>query len=280
MKQEKIISFPQTFDELTPDDFRINLQLRQHIIDRQLPATSFDIRAKAAAEMLSARGIRQRTGNAQYLSLVAELADSLTWLWTDTDDGLELRYHCTANLLPTWRKLRGPQSHGADLSFGEYRTAIGIILQYAEHPDTSLLQTLAGLLYRPAGGRSQRQPSAVRRPYDADTPGRWQSRGATMPQWFLWGVYLWFCHFCDYLTTGVFIINHEEVSFAPIFQQSGSSRKNSTPVLEAIALTMAESGIFGTIDDVDHANLLRVMMKLLNDNDTLQQLQRAEKQHP
>lgn len=277
MKKEKTISFPQTFDELTPDDFRIVLQLRQRIIERQLPATSFDIRAETAAAMLSSRGVRRRTDNPQYISLVAELADSLSWLWTDTDLGIELRYRCTANLLPSWRKLRGPISHGADLSFGEYRTAIGIIQQYADNPSVTLLQTLAGLLYRPTGTRSQRQASAVRRPYDIDSPARWQSRGATMPLWFLWGVYLWFCYFCEYLTTGTFIINHEQVSFAPIFQQSGSGRKSSTPVLEAIALTMAESGIFGTIEDVEHANLLRIMMKLLNDHDTLQQLRRAEK---
>ena len=268
-----IVTFPEVWDELTTDDFTAMLRLRENIIkhpDKSI--TVDDVRIEAARCLLLNRGIRTRLSNDKYFLLVHQCAASLQWLWQSDDSGaLALVYRSTFNLLPRWRQLYGPRSHGADLDFGEFKEAVAICIAYDADPQHpfQLLQQLAGLLYRRRNRKTLR-----RTPYDAEPQPTQLDRGQRLPSWFVWGVYAWFSFFCEYLATGIFIIDGREVSFAPVFAsnvQHPTSSLNPPPSLglNAIALTLAESRVFGSFDDVLHTSLLRVMMKLLHDQQTL-----------
>lgn len=88
-----------------------------------------------------------------------------------------------------------------------------------------------------------------------------------MPDWFKWGVYAWISAFCNYLTSGDFIIDGEQVNFAPLFVkgEKKEEKKKNDIGLNAIAFTMAESRVFGELKDVEHTQLLKIFLKLLND---------------
>ena len=272
---KRYITLPETWDELTEADWRCLLRMRQQMIDRRLKVAVGDVRIETARMLLGNRGVSQRPDDPQWLVLVGQVAQTLDWLWQETDGGLSLVYRSTVNLLPQVKQWLGPLSHGADLTFGEFRMALAVLRNYEQNPSGRDLDVLAGLLYRPAASEQMQHERQLRRwPYDWDTFEQKEKRGRQMKRWQVWGIYAWMAYFCEYLTTGVFIIDGERVSFEPLFKrdETGDRRQEAGGGLQQICLTLAESHVFGTVRDVDNTPLLTVMQKLLMDYRTLRKL--------
>jgi len=179
------------------------------------------------------------------------------------------------NKLPKIGEWTGPADCGTDITFGEFRMAVAVLRNYEQHPSERDLNVLAGLLYRPEASEQMQHEQQLRRwPYDWDTFEQKERRGEQMQRWQVWGVYAWFAYFCEALTTATFILEGEEVCFAPLFEQrdGGKGGERTGNGLQQICLTLAESHVFGTARDVDHTLLLTVMQKLLLDYQTLQRL--------
>ena len=279
--KSRYIILPEVWDELSEADWRELLKFRQQLISKGMKATLDDVRIWTARMMLKNRGVKQQTGNSQYLVLVSQLAGSLDWLWQEVDGGLSLVYRSSKNLLPKIQRGTekghqewiGPLSHGADMTFGEFRQAISHLKVYEQQQEPTALCALAGLLYRPKATLQQKQEQQLlRQPYDWDSLDDKIERGRQMKPWQVWGIYAWFAFFCEYLTTGIFTIEGEDVCFAPVFGVSGNGRKESGGGMAQICLTLAESHVFGTAKEVDRTPLLTVMLKLLQDYQTLQKL--------
>ncbi len=295
--KKRYITLPEDWDELTEADWQELLKIRHMVATTDHQWTVEDVRIESARAMLRSRGARQQLNNPQWLLLVSQLAESLTWLWQQTDDGLSLVYRSTQQLIPVVtigngkerQALAGPLSHGEDLTFGEFRQAIQHLKAY-ESPAgqteadraayrTTALCALAGLLYRrEATPEEYRQCQQRRVPYDWDTLEEKIRRGRQMKPWQLWGIYAWLAYFCEALTTSTFMVDGEEVSFAPLFEHptpktEGESAGGS---LQQICLTLAESHVFGTARDVDRTPLLTVMQKLLMDYQTLMKLKKKK----
>ena len=281
-ENKKIEMFPEIWDELTEADWVSMLKLREHLLTMVgAEITIKDIRIEAARCLLLNRGIRTRLRNDKYFLLVHQAAEKLDWLWQEDDEHrVSLVYRSTKQLLPKWGQLFGPMSHGGDLVFGEFKEAVTLCQAYDKEGRKELLQQLAGLLYR----RRNPQRSFPRRiAYDKDPSYTQLIRGQRMPDWFLWGVYAWFSFFCEYLATGIFIIDGREVCFSKIFGigNSGNSENtgNTGLGLNAIVMTLAESQVFGDFDDVLHTPLMRVLMKLLHDKEIYDREMKELKKH-
>lgn len=276
MENKNIVMYPEIWDELTEADWVSMLKLREHLLTMVgAEVTVSDIRIEAARCLLLNRGIRTRTSNEKYFLLVRKAAEKLDWLWQEDEmHRVSLVYRSTKQLLPKWGQLLGPMSHGGDLVFGEFKEALTLCQAYdtwtpRDGDPMVLLQQLAGLLYR----RRNPQRSFPRRiAYDKDPSYTQLIRGQRMPSWFLWGVYAWFSFFCEYLATGIFIIDGREVCFSKIFGNGNSGNSENTGNtglgLNAIVMTLAESQVFGDFDDVLHTPLMRVLMKLLHDKES------------
>jgi len=271
-KEKNIVMYPEIWDELTEADWVSMLKLRQQLLQMsRAEITIEDIRIEAARCLLLNRGIRTRASNEKYFLLVRKAAEKLDWLWQeDEQHHISLVYRSTKQLLPKWGQLYGPMSHGGDLVFGEFKEALVLCQAYDDStpPRIELLQQLAGLLYR---RRNPKRSFPRRIAYDKDDQNLQLTRGSRMPMWFLWGVYAWFSFFCEYLATGIFIIDGREVCFSSVFKApdpSASGKRNSALGMNAIAMTLAESQVFGDFEDVLHTPLMRVMMKLLHDKET------------
>ena len=286
MKQ-RYITLPDVWDELTEADLRELLKMRQQMIDKRMPLTIDDVRIETARMLLKNRGVKTQVNNKQYLVLLSQVADSLSWLWQEQDGGLSLVYRSTINLLPkvqrgtgkNHQEWLGPLSHGEDLTFGEFRMAAAVVRNYEQHPSVRDLNVLAGLLYRPEASEQMKHEQQLRRwPYDWDDFEQKERRGEQMKRWQVWGIYAWFAYFCEYLTTGIFIIDGQETCFAPLFkkEESGGGSQESGGGLSQICLTLAETHVFGTARDVDRTPLLTVMQKLLMDYRTLQNLKKKK----
>lgn len=94
------------------------------------------------------------------------------------------------------------------------------------------------------------------------------------------GVYCWMASFCEFLFNGTFILDGCEVCFASIFTSSG---KDNTPEqslgMNSILFSVAESGVFGGIEEVDNTQLLRVLLKLLDDKQKADAILKSAKNH-
>ena len=276
-KKQRYIELPDTWDELTVADWRELLKIRQQVVTHGGKYSELDILTETARMLLKHRGVELQLNNPNYIQLVGQLAKTLGWLWHADGNTISLVYKDTRNLIPKVRNWLGPMDHGSDLLFGEFRMAMAVMKNYEKNPSERDLNVLAGLLYRPEASDELKRERGLRRwPYDWDTFEQKELRGEQMQRWQVWGIYAWFAWFCEYLTTGVFIIDGEEVSFAPIFSHDDGEAKKDGGSLQQICLTLAESHVFGTAKDVDQTPLLTVMQKLLLDYHTLQELKKKK----
>ena len=276
MKKQRFIEIPDTWQDMTPDDWREVLKIRQKVVDYGGRYSELDITTETARILLKNRGVQLQLNNPNYIQLVSQVAKSLSWLWHAEGALISLVYRDTRNLIPKVREWLGPMDHGQDLTFGEFRQAVVHLKAYEQTQTMTPLYALAGLLYRPAAAVSD-QPYTRRQFYDRDGIDDKIRRGQQMQPWQVWGIYAWFAYFCEYLTTGIFIIDGCEVSFAPLFakgDERDTGKGGSANSLQQICLTLAESHVFGTARDVDNTLLLTVMQKLLMDYDTLKKLKK------
>lgn len=271
MKRNKEIEFPDCWEELQPAEWTYLLKLRQELMTRR-GVSLLDVKRAWCAFVLKRRGYRfGHRHHTEDMLLVDRLAGTLDWMWlVDDEEGcIALRFNTTQNLLPEWGGLRGPMSHGGDLTFGEFRAATAAMNLYTQdHLDSDLL-ALVAVLYRRPDGQGKRTA------FDTDDLPRLMKAAQGMPGWLQWGVYAWFAHFCEYLLTGEFVIDGQTVTFAPVFgrrDKDGPRPSGQDLGLNSILYTVAESGVFGTAADTDRATLLRVLLKLLDDKQRADEL--------
>lgn len=277
MKQ-KDIDFPDCWEEVKPLEWLHLLKIR-HKLMKQQGVALIDVKREWCAYVLKNRGYRF-TSNVDDMLLVDELGKTLDWMWKMNEGTVELTYDCTENLLPVWRYLRGPISHGADLTFGEFRHAAAVMNKYNTNQEPVDLRALCATLYR----KPVKDKGCIsREPFRPQYMGRYMGLVRDMPEWIQWGVYAWFAYFCEYLFTGTFIIDGLEICFAPVFarqRKTPDSKPISTQSLgmNSVLYSVAESGIFGNADATDDTLLLRVMMKLLDDKQRADEMMKNIKQ--
>ena len=273
----KDIEFPDCWEELQPAEWVYLLKLRNLLMTQQGVSLT-DVKRAWCAFVLKSRGMKVRQRKPDELLLADRLAETLDWMWLidDEEQCVSLHFDTTRNLLPEYKGLRGPQSHGGDLTFGEFRAATAAMNLYTEDHLPSDLLALVAVLYRfpdPVTGK--------RVPFDPDDlPTLMRDVQRVMPDWLQWGIYAWFARFCEYLLTGKFVIDGQTVTFSPVFGR----REKDAPQgvgqdlgLNSILYTVAESGVFGTATETDRAPLLRVLLKLLDDKQRADELMKKYK---
>lgn len=269
-KSNRIVEFPDCFDEIEPSEwmhFLAALDLMLH--DRLFDLT--DVRNHFAYYCLRRRSGVRHFGVPEFYT-VHQLAGTLQWLITQ--DPLTgqvcVPIDTTAQLLPRCGKLYGPSGHAADLTFGEFRHAVMAMNAYTRTHSKIHLAALSAILYRPRDRQGRREPFRTEQVVEAMRhPNR------KVVPCLQYGIYLWFAHLCEYIRTGTFIVGGHEVCFAPLFVSGGDTDAPATDLgLEGIRLSVAASGTFGTATQVDDTLLLDVLLKMLQDKQTIDQLKK------
>ena len=273
--ETKDIIFPDCWEELSPSEWENLLNLRSKL-EKDNRIDLMDVKRSWAYYVLRGRGWRGGFHSVESLIVIDNAAQSLDWMWRVHDNGvIELTFDSTTQLLPKWRRLRGPKSHGADLTFGEFRHALAYCNNYTQEHQPEMLTALCGVLYRNAGDSKLGQ---WREPFNANLMSFYANRIYAMPDYLKWGVYAWFSSFCRFLTEGTFILDGHEVCFAPVFgRRKDEGEADQSLGLNSILFSVAESGVFGSIKETDDAPLLRVLMKLLDDYNKAEALRKEMK---
>lgn len=265
--KEKDIQFPECWEEVKPAEWLHLLKIRNKLAYVGVGITLRDIKREWCRFVLVNRGIKKK--NVDDLVLIDELTETLDWMWHISEDGreVELVYDSTVNLLPSWGRYRGPLSHGADLTFAEFRHAVTLMNLYNQDKDVITLRALCGTLYRLPGKdpRSKKFDGKYREDFHPSRTILYAERMKLMPEWIMWGIYCWFAYFCQYLIEGDFILDGKQVSFSSIFERNSASGGKQDIGMNSILFSVAESGIFGNVQDADNELLLKIMLKLLDD---------------
>jgi hypothetical protein len=280
-KMKRYTDIPECWDEVTPRQFKYLLKSVFRMMTDQ-SITSEDVLNDLADFMLGRKHSVLPWQNERYMLLVHEIADRLEWMFgTDDENQVFLDFSTTKNLLPAIEGLRGPQSHGSDLRFGEYRTAVDFFNRYTEGHRLEDLDCLVGILYRSSNPdeASSGFDGQYREPFNKFKLEKYASRAKYIPETIKWGVYLWFGYFCRYIIEGgEFIIEGNTVSFASIFERSDSDpddKKENSIGMTSVLFSLADTGTFGNASQTDETELFRVLLKLLHDKQTIDELKKS-----
>ncbi|MEA4976008.1 MAG: hypothetical protein VB046_09760 [Paludibacter sp.] len=274
----KKIIIPEDYSELTKKQLRIVVRgfLKMTITLHIQPV---DVQRDLADYILGRKKYIYSLKREKYFLMVDRVAGKLDWLFCYEGNLAMMNFNTTENILPVLNGLQGPQSHGADITFCEFRTAVDIMEQYNQDHDDETLDALVGTLYR-LPDKKETDPDfngQYRRKFNKHHIGIYTRRAKKIQPEFKYAIYLWFANFCRYLVEGVFYIEGKEVEFAPVFgvNEDPDTKSNSDKLgMMSILFTLADAGTFGNVEATDNALLLDVMCKLLNDHNLAKQLQK------
>lgn len=280
----KYLEIPTMWEELTAGQFLYLLRLVFEARPDEI--TIGDFLLKFADFLLGEKQYVTPNRRTQYYKLVNDVAATLDWIFTKDDDGNYVLDFCTTqNLLPEINGLTGPQSHGSDLTFGEYRAAVDMMNRYSAEHEAFFLDALCGILYRkrPSVGFkriiSKEDDITPRERFSKHKIERYARNFETVPEYLKWGVYLWFANFCRYLIEGgEFIIDGNTLSFESLFERGSSNGDQDQGIgLMSIVFSLADSGTFGNAEETERTLLFPVLMKLLHDKQMFEKLKRNDR---
>ena len=266
--KHKIIEFPTAWEEVKPEEFTYLVNLFFKMIHRR-GVELMDVKREWIRFVLRNRSVKPNN-SLQYYKLIHDLLPMLDWLFIEEGNKAGINFTSTVNLMPHYGHLYGPADHGADLTFGEYRTAVQLMNAYSTEHSDEFIAALAGMLYR-------KKRNGTRETFDIEQMTAYERRGRKMPQYVQYSVYLWLASFSKFLMEGTFVVDGSEVCFGDLFERNGGEPKKNLG-MNGILYSMAESGVFGTADDVDRTPLLKVLMKLMNDKYKLDELKERMKE--
>ena len=277
----KYLEIPTMWEELTADQFAYLLKLVHEAKPDEV--TIGDILLKYADYLLGERKIVAIDRRAQYYKLVQDVAETLTWIFAEDEDGnYLLNFATTQNLLPEIYGFIGPQSHGRDLVFGEYRTAVDMMNRFTNEKNPFFLDALCGILYRKPLKKSKglKIEAKMRSKYNKHHVSHYARGFEKVSEHIKWGVYLWFAYFNRYLIEGgEFIIEGNTLAFDSLFDHN-TNEDNAEQMnigLMSIVFTLADTGTFGNAEQTDDTLLFQILMKLLSDKQLADKLKKNDR---
>jgi hypothetical protein len=171
---------------------------------------------------------------------------------------------------PLWKTFYGPSDSFMNMTFGEYTDALRLFHDFHATGNLEILKLITAIFYRPKKAfifikkRQDDYNGDIREAYN---PYNLEARAKELkyaPIGFLYGFYLLFASFQKYLTDAKIMWSGKQIDFSILFESSGEDSSTETPGIgmDAIAFSIAESGAFGTIDEVRKADFWPIMIRM------------------
>ncbi|WP_278035909.1 hypothetical protein [Flavobacterium nitratireducens] len=203
--------------------------------------------------------------------MVSELIDS----FFEENDGVKTikQYYINnpvPEYAPAFSTYYGPSDSFMNMTFGEYRDALRIFHDFHATGDMQLLVLLTAIFYRKKKSflfikkQSANYDGNIRVPYNSATLEKHAENFKYAPIGFVYGFYLLFASFQKYLVDAKLLWSGREIDLSILFDGSSASNDNDIPGIgmDSIAFTMAESGAFGNIKEVDNTNFWQILIKM------------------
>jgi hypothetical protein len=263
--------------DLSECDAQQYMDMCELIFHFQNEAISYDeLRTHAAYKLMNMKPSKATDEDEEKFSniyLISELIDS--FFEEDAKGQKTIKQYYIHNPVPKfkplWKTLYGPSDSFMNMTFGEYTDALRLFHDFHATGDMEILKLITALFYRPKKSflfikkRLADYNGDVREPYNSHNL---EARAKTLnnaPIGFVYGFYLLFASFQKYIVDAKIMWSGKEIDFAILFESSGNEEpSNQTPGIgmDAIAFSIAESGTFGTIEEVRKADFWQIMVRM------------------
>lgn len=263
------INLPSCWEDCTTDQAQHILQLALAVMAGELSMADFRIKI-----FLQLTGMKlgfsyyvkeKLKRNNELNARIYQLSEQLCgWIFTRTEsETYELDYKTIINHFPTFAQQQGPADLLADITLGEFKTALSIADQYFESKEdpalaTELLNLFIAMIYRPKNIHGNRTPFHLHHPEP--------ELFAKVPEWQKQCALIWFTYCVKCLQTEDLTINGIEVNLSVLFPQSTGAARTSQRVnlgWTGILMEIAESGTFGTARSAAQTPLYDILLFLL-----------------
>jgi hypothetical protein len=185
-----------------------------------------------------------------------------------------LRQNYITNPVPSialWKRYHGPSDQFLNIKFGEYLDALRLFHEFPATGDKKILYLIAAILYRP--GKPFLWIRKRLNNYDGDkrvdyNMNHIEARAKTFqafPEGFIYGTYLLFASFQQFLTTATIPWGGREIDLSILYDgQDGEMTGDTYPGIgmDALSFSLAESGAFGSLSDVKNSSLWEILIRL------------------
>ncbi|NQD71335.1 hypothetical protein HP439_11445 [Sphingobacterium shayense] len=267
--KEKVIQFPSEWNECSQEQAQHLLKLAFEVMQGSMSIGEFRIKVfQYFTKIKFGIGylVRQKLDlNDDINAKIYQLSEQLCgWVFTKQNDTTyELQYDTIVNHFPILlNKYHGPENLLADVTLGEFKTALSILDQYFECKNdeiqaTEHLDLFLSVLYR-------HKESGQKVPFYQHLPDPEIFR--RVPVWQKQCITIWFTFCVKCLQTEELTINGIDVDLSVLFPKSENTGSNNRKVnlgWTGILLDIAESGVFGDAITTSQTPLYDVLIFLL-----------------
>jgi hypothetical protein len=252
-----------------------------------------ELRTHAAYKLMNmkpSKATDQEEEKFSNIYLISELIDDF---FEEDENGLKtIKQYYIHNPVPSfkplWKTYYGPSDSFMNMTFGEYTDALRLFHDFHATGDMDMLKLLTALFYRPKKSflfikkRLENYNGDIREPYNSHNLEARAKVFNYAPIGFVYGFYLLFASFQKYLIDAKIMWSGKEIDFSILFESA--SGENETPSTEtpgigmdSIAFSIAESGAFGTIEEVRKADFWQIMVRMYDLRRTDLERQKQEK---
>ena len=183
----------------------------------------------------------------------------------------------TNNPVPSiylWKDYYGPSDQFMNINFGEYTDALRLFHDFNATGDIDLLYVIAAILYRPKKSfhfikkHLNNYDGDIRVPYNSKIIDKRADKFKFLSVGFVYGVYMFFASFQKFLTSATIPWGGKEIDLSILFEsqndESDENKDQDIPGIgmDSIMFTIAESGAFGSTEEVRKINLWEIMIRM------------------
>lgn len=279
---------PEGWDELTVEQFGIIVKNWIKLTDQKISIDEF--RIIVLYELLGMKrsplqGFRDRRLSTEDIQErfhnLWHLCQTLNWIFEfDNSEGhpvISLSYKGVVNMIPVLEtvqyELHGPGDGMFDISFSEYRYAWKYFESYIINRKNDDLDMLVAILYRPQREDYDRIcllptfDGQRRETFNINLTAHYAEICRSIPYWQKYAIFHWFGNCDRFIKEDEIDLDGKMITFAPLFgartyEPDGEFESNDLG-LTGLLLALAESKVFGSMEQADKANYIDVLMALL-----------------
>lgn len=252
-----------------------------------------ELRTHAAYKLMNMKPSKATDQDEEKFSNIYLISELIDDFFEEDENGIKtIKQYYIHNPVPSfrslWKTYYGPSDSFMNMTFGEYTDALRLFHDFHATGDMEILKLLTALFYRPKKSfifikkRLENYNGDIREPYNSHNL---EARAKVLqhaPIGFVYGFYLLFASFQKYLIDAKIMWSGKEIDFSILFESfRGDEEPSSTETpgigMDAIAFSIAESGAFGTIEEVRKADFWQIMVRMYDLRRTDLERQKQEK---
>jgi hypothetical protein len=266
---------PSDLSECTAQEYMDMCELIFHF---QNDAIDYDeFRTHAIYKLIKMKPSKGTENEEEKFATIYQLSELIDDFFDINDEGIKvIKQYYTHNPVPSfkpvWKTFYGPADQFRDMTFGEYRDGLRLFHDFHATGDMHILTLLTAIFYRPKKSfhyikkQLATYDGNIREKYNSNTLDARAKGLKHAPIGFVYGFYLLFASFQKYIVDAKILWGGQEIDFSILFESNKSEESNTNQVpgigMDSIAFSMAESGTFGNIKEVDNTNFWEIFARM------------------